>query len=171
MALLAALCAVFKAFMSFQFSFAGIKTVEASLAPVPVMLAGIFFGPLAGGMVGFAGETAGFFMGIQVGGYNPLISLGMALFGIIAGLFYIRIKSDPVWKQISLTAVGLICVSAYISLIVWLYYGVPVDVVILSQTVAAGVELPVFALLMITLVKSLRPVVSSRFTGKTKEKD
>ncbi len=93
-ALLAALGAVFSAFWSIEIPGFGAKLVEISLAPVVVMLAGIFFGPLYGGMVGFVADTAGFFMGAQHGAYNPFFSVTMALFGIIAGLFFLKRKKN-----------------------------------------------------------------------------
>lgn len=163
LALLAALCAVFKAFMSFPIILTGIKTAEVSLAPIPVLLAGVFFGPLEGGLVGFVGETAGFFIGVQTAGYNPIFSLILALLGIIAGLFCFKAKKISSWRLVILTAVGLITTMTIKILIVWLYYGMALVLTIIDQSLAAVIELPVFILLMIALVKSLSPIVNSRF--------
>lgn len=61
-------------------------------------LAGHFFGPLVGLIVGVVGDTIGCF----VQGYspNPLILLGSALVGLLPGLVQVvskKIKVDPKW--------------------------------------------------------------------------
>lgn len=167
MALLAALCAVFSAFMAVKLSFAGIKTVEVSLAPVPVMLAGIFFGPLAGGLVGFVGEAAGYFMGMEAGAYNPAFSLVMALFGVIAGLFYLRSQKDSGWKVIGVVITGLlVCTVTLTTLLIRLFYGLPLALLLPTRLVCVAIELPFYVLLLMALVKSLRPIVNKRFRPK-----
>ena len=56
-----------------------------SIEAVPIFLAGLFFGPVAGGCVGFAADLVGcLFSGF---GYNPLLSLPPILYGAFAGLF------------------------------------------------------------------------------------
>ncbi len=163
MALLAALGAVFSAFLSLELNFTGVKTVEISLTPLPVMLAGIFFGPLAGGIVGFVADTAGFFMGVQMGAYNPVFSITMALFGVIAGLFYMRSKKNSIWKATgaALTA-QLVCSVALNTFFVWVFYGVPLAALIPPRLIGAAVELPLYAWLLMVLIDSLMPVVNKR---------
>jgi ECF transporter S component (folate family) len=164
MALLAALGAVFSAFLSVELNFTGVKTVEVSLAPLPVMLAGIFFGPLAGGIVGFVADTAGFFMGVQMGAYNPIFSITMALFGVIAGLFYLRSKKNTIWKVTGAAITAqVVCSVVLNTLFVWLFYGVPIAVLIPPRLIGAAVELPLYAWLLMTLVESLRPILNKRF--------
>lgn len=163
MALLAALGAVFSAFLSLELSFTGVKTVELSLTPLPVMLAGIFFGPLAGGIVGFVADTAGFFMGAPMGAYNPVFSLTMALFGVIAGLFYIRSKKNTIWKAtgMALTA-QVVCSLVLNTFLVWAFYGVPLAVLIPPRLIGAAVELPLYSWLLMVLIDSLLPLVNKR---------
>ncbi len=56
-----------------------------SIEAVPIFLAGTLFGPLAGGMVGFAADFVGcLFSGY---GYNPLFCVPPVLYGVVAGLF------------------------------------------------------------------------------------
>lgn len=162
MAMLAALGAVFSAYLSVELNFTGVKTVEISLTPLPAMLAGIFFGPLAGGLVGFVADTAGYFMGSPAGGaYNPAFSVTMALFGVIAGLYYLRSKKNSVWKATgaALTA-QLVCSVLLNTLIIWGFYGVPLAVLLPPRLIGAAVELPLYAWLLMVLVDALSPVVN-----------
>ncbi len=55
-----------------------------SLENLPILMAGIFFGPVIGGVVGVAADLIGcVVMSFTV---NPLITLGAALIGILSGL-------------------------------------------------------------------------------------
>ncbi len=161
MSFLAALGAVFSAFMSVEIPLSGIKTVEISLTPIPVMLAGIFFGPLAGGIVGYIADTAGFFMGAQFGAYNPVFSITMALFGVIAGLFYLKSKKNSIWKVLGSTvSAQIICSLILNTLTIWLFYGVPLIALIPTRALAALVELPIYVALLMALITGLYPLVN-----------
>lgn len=163
LALLAAIGAVFSAFMSIELSPAGMKTLEISLTPIPVMLAGVFFGPLAGGIVGFAADTTGFFMGVQHGAYNPVFSVTMALFGVITGLFYLKSKNNSILKMTGAVVVSqLVCSVLLNTMAIWLFYGVPLAALIPTRIVGALIELPLYAWLLMTLVESLRPIIFKR---------
>lgn len=164
LALLAALGAVFSAYLSVEITPAGVKTVEVSLTPVPVMLAGILFGPLAGGLVGYVADTAGFFLGVQSGAYNPAFSLTMALFGVIAGLFYLRSQKNSIWRATGAALTAQVACSVVLNtLLVWLCYGVPLAALIPTRLIGAAIELPLYAWLLMTLIEALQPIVERRF--------
>lgn len=56
-----------------------------SLEQIPLFIAGMLCGPLAGGLVGFAADFVGcLFSGY---GYNPLFCIPPILYGVCAGLF------------------------------------------------------------------------------------
>lgn len=168
LALLAGLGAVFKAFLSFDFTPSGFKEVDISLAPVPVMLSGILFGPLAGGLVGFVAETAGFFMEAPAGGYNPVFSITMALFGVIAGLFYLKSEKNSIWKATSLSiTVQIVCSVIINTLAIWLFYGAPLIPLLIKRSVGALIELPLYAWLLMVLIEALRPLVHRSFRPQT----
>ncbi len=68
-------------------------TTRFSLEAVPVFLAGMLCGPLAGGLVGFAADLIGtLFSGY---GYNPLFCLPPILYGVCAGLFRTKLRRKP----------------------------------------------------------------------------
>ena len=52
---------------------------------MPVILAGMLFGPLPGAMVGFASDFVGCLF--SPFGYNPLLSLPPILYGLFGGIF------------------------------------------------------------------------------------
>ena len=72
-----------------------------SIEAVPIFLAGLLFGPLAGGMVGFSADLVGcLFSGY---GYNPLFCVPPILYGVVAGLFRYRVggRGQLLWLTVS----------------------------------------------------------------------
>ena len=56
-----------------------------SIEAVPIILAGLFFGPVAGGCVGFTADFVGCLF--SPFGYNPIYCIPPILYGVCAGLF------------------------------------------------------------------------------------
>lgn len=81
-------CAVFAALGVILSRFLGFhvgETMRISIEAVPMVLAGIFFGPVPGALVGFVAD----FIGCMVSpfGYNPMLCLPPILYGLFGGLF------------------------------------------------------------------------------------
>ncbi len=71
-----------------------------SIEAVPIYLAGLLFGPLAGGMVGFSADLVGcLFSGY---GYNPLFCIPPILYGVFGGLFrrHLAKKTSLSWLAV-----------------------------------------------------------------------
>ncbi len=161
LALFAAIGAVFKAFVSVDLFFGGLKVSDISLMALPVLLAGIYYGPLAGGMVGFFAELAGFLM-TPTGAYNPVFSIITALIGVIAGLFYRKSKQTTLWKTIALVTLSeLICSAVLTTLTIHLFYGVPIIALIPARGVGILIKIPVLTALVMLLAERLKPVMRS----------
>lgn len=72
-----------------------------SIEAVPIFLAGLFFGPVAGGCVGFSADLVGcLFSGY---GYNPLFCLPPILYGVCAGLFRQLLSDKFTLPRLTLT--------------------------------------------------------------------
>ena len=80
-ALFAALSVVFARLIGLMPDAASRFSIEA----VPIFLAGMFFGPLAGGMVGFVADFVGCMFSPY--GYNPVFCVPAVLYGVFAGIF------------------------------------------------------------------------------------
>jgi ECF transporter S component (folate family) len=163
LALLTAIGAVFKAFVSFDMFFGGIKISDLSLIALPVMLAGIYYGPLAGGIVGFISEMASYFMLPAGGAYNPAFSVIMALTGVIAGLFYLKSKKTGLLKALLMvTLCELICSALLTTLVIHAFYGVPWLVLLPGRSIGVLIKIPVLTLLTMAIADRLRPLVRDR---------
>lgn len=82
-ALFAALAVVFTRIISY----APVSHLRYSLGDIPIFLAGLFFGPLAGGLVGFGSDALGAVL-MSPYGYNPMYCVPAVLYGIVGGLFH-----------------------------------------------------------------------------------
>lgn len=80
-ALLAALSVVLARLIGLMPDAASRFSIEA----VPIFLSGMFFGPLAGGMVGFVADFVGCMFSPY--GFNPVFCIPPILYGVFAGLF------------------------------------------------------------------------------------
>ena len=79
---------------------------------LPIILAGLAAGPLAGGFVGFVGAIV---MALTTPkGINPYIPLGNAILGFFTGLFYLGLRKmvkKPIVPQV-ISAMGAFAVQA-----------------------------------------------------------
>ncbi len=88
-ALLAALSVVFARLLSF----APAPNTRWSFDKFPLFLAGMFFGPVAGGLTGFAADTVGCLFSPY--GINPVFSVPAILYGLCGGLFRHALAKKP----------------------------------------------------------------------------
>ena len=68
-----------------------------SIEAIPIVIAGLLFGPLAGGIVGFVADLVGcLFSGY---GYNPLFCVPPILYGVLPGLLrFLAVKKADIWR-------------------------------------------------------------------------
>ena len=80
-----ALLAALQVAMARLFGLMPSEFTRFSIEAIPTILAGILFGPVAGGLVGFVADLVGcLFSGY---GYNPLFCIPPILYGVCGGLF------------------------------------------------------------------------------------
>lgn len=76
------------------------ETTRFSIEAVPIFLAGLLFGPMAGGLVGFTADLVGcLFSGY---GYNPIFCLPPILYGVSAGLLQGWLAKKPSLPRLAL---------------------------------------------------------------------
>ena len=101
-ALLAAMSLILGKFLQIPTPFA--EFVRISFENLPVILAGLVLGPLAGAMTGAVADL----VGCLAYGYsiNPLITLGAASVGLAAGFFGFLLARTPLLLRISFSAIA-----------------------------------------------------------------
>ena len=97
---------------------------------LPILLSGIMFGPVVGGVVGAATDIVSYFLSGQVYPINPIVTVGASLMGIVSGIFaryvfrrkgYIRIIIPCAIAHIvgSMTVKPLGLVTFYGAAVLW----------------------------------------------------
>ena len=101
-ALLAAMSLILGKFLQIPTPFA--EFVRISFENLPLILAGLALGPLAGAMTGAVADL----VGCLAYGYsiNPIITLGAASVGLVAGVFGWLLARTPLLCRISVSAVA-----------------------------------------------------------------
>lgn len=101
------------------------ETTRFSIEAVPIFLAGLFFGPLAGGLVGFSADLIGcLFSGY---GYNPIFCLPPILYGVSAGLLRVVLARKYTLVRLALSFLPAVILGSvlYQSAALTLIYAAP----------------------------------------------
>lgn len=69
----------------------GLPALRVGFGEIPLMITGILFGPIAGGLAGAASDLIGVLINTQ-GAFFPGFTLSSILWGVIPGLFYTIIR-------------------------------------------------------------------------------
>lgn len=154
-ALLCALNVIFARFMTVMPS----AVARCSIEGVPVVLAGYFFGPVAGMLVGFVGDTVGcLFSGY---GWNPIISITPMMVGAFAGilrpLVYKMEKPRDIWRIAVTVLPSKVLGSIYWTsqCLVWLGFtkkGLPT--LMAARTVEALIEFVLETIVLFLLIRT-----------------
>ena len=131
---------------------------------VPIVVAAVLYGPIAGGMVGALGDVVSAIL-FPVGSYFPGFTVTAFLTGAIFGLFLYKKESVPnVFFSVLLTqAVISQFVNTYFISILYGNPYWPLFVMRLAQTAAMSA---VQIVLIILLNKKLIPILKKRFDTK-----
>lgn len=169
-AMLVALGVVLSGLLSIPITLEGSPSAKIGFGPLPIILAGILFGPLYGAMVAAVWDilTALIF---PVGAYLPWFTLSAMLFGLLPGLFFIKRREYPLSRVIAATATPLIAVSIFLNtfLIIIIYWKdpfaagtlfnteVPKWLAVLSvRALEQLVTIPLYSALIYNLLKLLK---------------
>ena len=154
-------CAVFLAigvvlsFLAFYLT----EDIKVSFAPVAVMMAGAVLGPLAGAAVGALTDILVLLIKSLPYPYFPGFTITMALYGLLAGLFFYhrkeRSRRDPVWY----IAVGVAVIQTVCSLLInsmWnnILYGPSYGVVLLTRAPMTYIMCAMYIVILAVLVRS-----------------
>jgi ECF transporter S component (folate family) len=82
------------------------ESIRISFGNIPIMLAGLWFGPFAGAAVGFAADFVGASLFSGLGWYAPM-SLTPVLFGLISGLLKPLILKN--YKPLKIWGMTFLC--------------------------------------------------------------
>lgn len=130
-----------------------VGTIRISFENLPILMAGIFFGPVAGAMVGGCADI----IGCLVVGYtiNPIITFGAVSIGLISGVAYkfCNLKNNTLKLAISTTSAHIIGSMIIKSIGLYVYYHYAIQLLLLRIPLYIAITL-VETLILFTLLKN-----------------
>ncbi|WP_303835659.1 folate family ECF transporter S component [Ruminococcus flavefaciens] len=130
------------------------NSIRIGFGGMPIQMAGIFFGPVIGAVVGLVADVAGCILkGYSI---NPIITLGSTCIGLVSGLmFHYALKQ---MKKVLLPKIAISTVAAHAvgsmlitSIGLYAYYHTPFETLILRvpiYLITAAVETAVIYLML-----------------------
>lgn len=160
---LVAISIVMTRFAYIMVPLAGVSALRISFGDLPLMLSGMIFGPLVGGLTGFAADLIGFLINPQ-GPYHPGFTLSSILWGVIPGLIFYRLKGEKNYEKIYsykniFVAVFLVTVVVSLGLnTYWLstLFGKGFIILLPTRVLAALISIPLNTVIIKYLMKYLR---------------
>lgn len=116
---------------------------------MPIILSGIMFGPVVGGIVGFCADVLSYFLSTQTFAISPIVTSAAVLMGVISGVVAKYIVKESGNKQIIIAGATshIICSMVIKTLGLYVYYGWAVLVRIPLYCVIAPLEIFVICLM------------------------
>ena len=118
--------------------------VRVGLGNVPILLAGLLYGPFAGALVGFGADLTGALL-LSSFGYMPLMGISPLLLGAIPGLLkpvLLRKSVSPIRLGAVIVTAQLITSIGWTSYCIFLLYGTPLRELLM-------IRVPLYALMMV----------------------
>ena len=165
---LTAISIVLTRFMYFFVPLAGFPALRISFGEVPIMMSGLLFGPIVGGVTGVAADLIGILINSQ-GAFHPGFTLSSMLWGVIPGLFSLLFKKHKTYeKTYSFMNIFL---AVFVSFVVvslglntlWLssMFGKGFIILLPGRVIAAILSIPLQSIIITTLLKYLKGLVKS----------
>ncbi len=116
---------------------------------LPIIMSGIFFGPIVGGAVGLSTDLISYFLSKQIYPINPIVTLGAVAVGVVSGVISRYVVKKSGYAQIIFSGGAAHIVGSMIIKPIGLYqfYGVSVLVRIPMYLVIASLEVTLICFL------------------------
>jgi ECF transporter S component (folate family) len=153
MALLIALGVLFKGYLTFMIGTA----LRIGLFELPIVLAGVLYGPMAGGLVGVGVDLLGYLInpgGVFFPGFTLSAALSGALPALILGKSRLRASPGAVFAAIGITQIlnSLLLNALWLSIL----YGPGIWALLPWRAVVQVGLVPVFSLTVIYVERALK---------------
>jgi riboflavin transporter len=154
--LLIALSIILTRVASLRIAIGGVEGIRIGLGKFPVILGGILFGPLAGGLIGGFSDLLGYIIN-PIGAYMPHFTITSALTGIIPVLILRLFKKSEEIKTIELVfsiAIGHIITSLImIPYFLHTIFGIPWVVLLPARIIAAPFNVIIYTYIIKILLE------------------
>jgi ECF transporter S component (folate family) len=155
MGFLIALSIILTRVASLRLAIGGVEGIRIGLGRLPIILGGIIFSPLAGGLIGAFSDLLGYFIN-PIGAYMPHFTLTSALTGIIPATILILMRKDEpniLDLGIAITAGQVITSIILIPYFLNILFGLPWKVLILPRIISEPIQVFIYAYIINIILK------------------
>jgi len=146
MGFLIALSIILTRVASLRVAIGGVEGIRIGLGKLPIILGGVIFGPLAGGLIGAFSDLLGYFIN-PIGVYMPHFTLTSALTGIIPAAILILMRKDEpniLDLGIAITAGQVITSIILIPYFLNILFGLPWKILIPPRIVSEPIQIFIY---------------------------
>src|SRR5690554_2478486 len=125
---------------------AGVGALRLSFGEIPIILAGVLFGPAGGALTGLASDLIGYIINSHGGAFFPGFTLSAALTGFLPGWILFRHRSSLGLWQVGATVLLTDLIAGVLLNTLWLtiLYGQGFFVILPMRVLARLVTLPIY---------------------------
>lgn len=163
-ALLVAIAVVLKVYLGIPVNMFGGFIKDINLSPSVIMLAGIYMGPLYGGIVGGLTDILAFIIR-PLGAYNPLFTITNILMGVIPGLFFMHNEEHSLKRVAVAVAVTQTICSFIVNTLILIILGYMPAKIAWFRALSTFVLLPVHIFIVYTILKTLDKAITIDMKG------
>ena len=172
MGLLMALSILLTRLASLRIAIGSVEGIRIGLGKLPVILGGIIFGPLSGGLIGALSDIIGYFIN-PLGAYMPHFTLTSALSGMIPALV-LRLWPTGDEPKVLELGIAVTCGHVITALLLVPYFlnsifGIPWVVLMPARMIAAPVNILIYVYVIKVLLK--RNIIDNQMLLKYKMND
>ena len=146
----------------------GVPAIRLSVGEVPLILTGMMFGPVVGGIAGLAADLIGVLINPQ-GVFHPGFTLSSISWGLIPGLLFLIFKRRDTYEKKYSKANIVIAVTICFIIIslglntLWLsqMFGKGFIVLFIPRVITVIPNIIIQSVILITLVKYLKGVINA----------
>ncbi|MCD6362897.1 MAG: folate family ECF transporter S component [Synergistetes bacterium] len=151
-----ALSVVLSRFGSVRIAIGGVEGIRVGFGSFPLIFLGIFLGPVEGAIGGALADIIGYIIS-PMGPYMPHFTLTSALRGFIPGITVILFKRFSfTWRvTVALIASTIVPEITLLPYFLYILFGIPWKVVLVSKLIGSGIQFPVYLLLFNILYRRI----------------
>ncbi len=142
------------------FSFYLTESIKITLAPLIVMFAGAALGPIWGAATGAVTDFLSYLIGGKaIAAYFPALTLTMALYGLLAGLFFYKRQNSLPKVAITTVLIQIGCSLLLNTLWLSLMMGTPYTVLMATRIPTSLISCAIYVVLLCLLMKNKDKIV------------
>lgn len=152
---LIALSIILTRIFSIRIAIGGVEGIRIGFGGLPIIIAGILFGPLAGGVVGAVSDVLGYFIN-PMGAYMPHFTLTSSLTGFIPGfIVYYLFKQKINYLSLLISiAVGQAITSVIlVPIFLEMLFALPTKVTVVPRIIGQSIHVPIYAYVVKVLLR------------------